>query len=106
MRVIDESLWKQALVEAASRYCGQQIVMGCLAGEAEVLERKELDVMLLPNDYRLSELPEVLVEYAYNVGKQMFGYALVSEDCSELYVMGLVKGHHLIWSQVGGRYAN
>lgn len=106
MKIIDESLWKQALAKAASRFYGRSITVSSLAGEAELLGKKELDVALLPGDYPMDELPESFVEYAYSVTDNVFGYVLVSEDCSELYVMGLVKGDKLVWSQLGDRYAN
>lgn len=105
MKNIDESLWKQALAKAASRFYNRSITVSSLAGEAELLSKAELDGSLLPNDYQVDELPEFLVEYAYSIAKGVFGYALVSEDCSVLYVMGLVEGSRLVWSQLGDRYA-
>lgn len=106
MKIIDESLWKQALAKAASRFYSRSITVSSLAGEAELLSKEELDKSLLPDDYQVDELPEFLVEYAYSVSKGVFGYALVSEDGSALYVMGLVEGSQLFWSQLGDRYAN
>lgn len=104
MKIIDENLWKQALAKAASRFYNRSITISSLAGEAELLSKAELDVALLPDDYHVDELPEAFVEYAYSVSEDVFGYALVSEDCSELYVMGLVEGSKLVWFLFGGDF--
>lgn len=83
MKITDESMWKQALAKAASKFYHRSIAVSCLAGEVEQLEKTELDTSLLPSDYQLDELPDTLMEYAYSIESNIVGYALVSEDCSD-----------------------
>ncbi|MBS0979086.1 hypothetical protein [Levilactobacillus brevis] len=104
MKIIDEQMWKQALIQAASEYYHQPIDSSKVIGEAIVFDRDEIDDTLLPESLPLEKLPDQEVGYTYTLGvaDDTFGYALVNLECTILYVMGIVEGDQLVWSQKGG----
>ncbi|QCZ42406.1 hypothetical protein [Levilactobacillus brevis] len=108
MKIIDEQMWKQALIVAARNYYQKPIDTSKVVGEAIVFERNEIDDTLLPESLPLEKLPDQVVGYTYTLGlaDDTFGYALVNLECTTLYVMGILMGRQLIWSQLGDRYAD
>lgn len=107
MKIIDEQMWKQALIVAARHYYQQLIDSSKVAGEAIVFDRDEIDGTLLPESLTLVDLPDQVVGYTYTLGvaDDTFGYALVNLECTTLYVIGIVEGDQLVWYQEGGETA-
>ncbi|MBS0948713.1 hypothetical protein JK167_13865 [Levilactobacillus brevis] len=107
MKIIDEQMWKQALIVAARHYYQQPIDSSKVAGEAIVFDGDEIDGVLLPDDTSIEDLPDQVVGYTYTlgVGEDTFGYALVNLECTTLYVIGIVEGDQLVWYQEGGETA-
>ena len=104
MKIIDEQMWKQALIQAASEYYQQPIDANKVVGEAIVFDRDELDGTLLPESLPLEKLLDQVVGYTYTLGlaDDTFGYALVNLECTTLYVMGIIERDQLVWYQKGG----
>ena len=105
MKIIDEQMWKQALIVAARNYYQKPIDTSKVIGEAIVFERNEIDGTLLPKSLSLVDLPEQVIGYSYTLGvaDDTFGYALVNLECTTLYVMGVIEGDQLVWHQEGGK---
>ncbi|MBS0979064.1 hypothetical protein [Levilactobacillus brevis] len=104
MKIIDEQMWKQALIVAASEYYHQPIDSSKVIGEAIVFDRDEIDGTLLLDDISLEKLPDQVVGYTYTLGldDDTFGFALVNLECTTLYVMGIIEGEQIVWHQEGG----
>ncbi|MCT3248882.1 hypothetical protein EFO88_02285 [Lactiplantibacillus plantarum] len=104
MIIIDEQMWKQALIQAARSYYHRPIEASKVVGEAVGFERDEIDTQLLPDKFSLLELPSKVVGYTYTLGlaNDIFGYALVNLECTTLYVIGISEGDKLVWYQEGG----
>ena len=107
MKIIDEQMWKQALIVAARHYYQQPIDANKVVGEAIVFDRDELDGTLLPKSLSLVDLPEQVIGYSYTLGvaDDTFGYALVNLECTTVYAMGIIERDQLVWYQKGGETA-
>ncbi|WP_428958415.1 hypothetical protein [Levilactobacillus brevis] len=107
MRIIDEQMWRQALIRAASEHYHHPIDSSKVAGEAIVFDRDEIDGTLLSESLPLEKLPDQVVGYTYTLGvaDDTFGYALVNLECTTLYVMGIIESDRLVWHQEGGETA-
>lgn len=104
MKIIDEQMWRQALIVAARHYYQQPIDSSKVVGESVMFERNEIDGVVLPESLSLGDLPDQVVGYTYTLGvvDDTFGYALVNLECTTLYVIGIVEGDRLVWYQEGG----